>query len=73
MERVTEEGGYPYLCRATPLGFRLLPPCLGKAPARMILSIFVSPVHVSGETSNWAFLVGLSRGCFKTRAMQERE
>lgn len=50
MERVTEEGGYPYLCCATPLGFQLLPPGRGGAPARTTLSIFVSPGPGPGET-----------------------
>jgi hypothetical protein len=70
MERATEEGGYPYLCRATPLGFRLLPPCRGGAPE---LSIFVSPGLALKKLSNRAFPSGLSQGWFKTRAMQERK
>jgi hypothetical protein len=49
MERVTEEGGYPYLCGGTPLRFCLLPPCRGRAYARTVLSIFVAPELAPGK------------------------
>jgi hypothetical protein len=71
MERVTEDGGYPYLCRATPLGFRLLPPCRGGVPTRPALSIFVSPKPSFGETVKLVVPPDLFQRCFKTCAMQE--
>jgi hypothetical protein len=51
MERVTEEEGYHYLCHTMPIGFRLLPPCRGRAHVRTALSIFVASGPVLAKTA----------------------
>jgi hypothetical protein len=50
MERVTEEGGYPYHFRARPLGFRLLPHAEAEPPRERRCRFPFSPGPVHEET-----------------------
>ena len=71
MEGVTEEGGYPYLCRERALGFRFSRHVTAELPRERRCRVSSRSGLPLEKWPIRAFLPGQARRCFENRFLQE--